>query len=203
MVKATVNSIIKSSWPSLVIILTIVVLLRIVYINQKGRKFVLYEELLNLVFITYILLLFELVTSRDVNFSGTNWMPFREIFRYDFGTTGFYRQVVGNIILFIPFGFFATRYTGMNRLGQITLVSFLTSSTIEVVQYFIGRSFDVDDILLNVIGGICGFLLFIALDAIRKKLPKIFQKESFYNILTLLLAIFVVLYLLGFIKVAW
>ena len=33
-----------------------------------------------------------------------------------------------------------------------------TSLAIEIVQMCIGRVFDVDDILLNLIGGFCGFL---------------------------------------------
>lgn len=58
-------------------------------------------------------------------------------------------------------------------------MSILVSLTIEVVQKYIGRSFDVDDIILNVVGGILGFLVYIGLDAIRKKLPSIFQKMVF------------------------
>ena len=98
-------------------------------------------------------------------------------------------------------GFFAAYYTKMKKLGSITLISFLVSLTIEVVQKYIGRSFDIDDILLNVLGGILGFLVYIGLDAIRKKLPGIFQKDAFYSFLTLLLVVVVVLYLIGVINI--
>ena len=74
------------------------------------------------------------------------------------------------------------------------------SLTIEVVQKYIGRSFDVDDIILNVVGGILGFLVYIGLDAIRKKLPNIFQKDGFYNFLSILLVIIICLYLFGIIS---
>ena len=127
-------------------------------------------------------------------------VPFREMFRYQIGSTNFYRQVVGNIILFMPFGFFATYYTNISKIRNISLITFLVSLTIETVQKFIGRSFDIDDIILNVIGGISGFLIYVALDAIRKKLPGFFQKDGFYNFLSILLIIFVILYLLGIIK---
>ena len=122
------------------------------------------------------------------------------MFRYQIGSTNFYRQVVGNIILFMPFGFFATYYTNISKIRNISLITFLVSLTIETVQKFIGRSFDIDDIILNVIGGISGFLIYVALDAIRKKLPGFFQKDGFYNFLSILLIIFVILYLLGIIK---
>ena len=79
-------------------------------------------------------------------------------------------------------------------------MSILVSLTIEVVQKYIGRSFDVDDIILNVVGGILGFLVHIGLDAIRKKLPSIFQKDGFYNFLSILLVIIICLYLFGIIS---
>jgi len=201
MVKNTFFNIIGNAWPSLVIFMTVIILMRFMYLRQGKKKFVLHEELILLSFVVYILLLFELVTIKDVEFGGTNWMPFKEIFRYDFGTKEFYKQVLGNILLFIPFGYFATYYSKLSKIRQITFVTFITSSTIEVVQKFIGRSFDVDDILLNITGGILGFLLFIGLDAIRKKLPKVFQNDIFYNILTCTAIILVVLYFLGIVRI--
>lgn len=201
MVKSTFFDIIDTAWPTLVIFLIVIIMLRIMYLKQNKKKFVFHEELILLLFVTYILLLFELVTIRDVEFGGVNWMPFREILRYDFGTDLFYRQVIGNIILFIPFGYFATYYSKLTKIRHIFFITFITSTTIEVVQRFIGRSFDVDDIILNVVGGIIGFLLFIGLDAIRKKLPKIFQNDLFYNILAIILLILIVLYLFGTVRI--
>ncbi len=201
MVKSTFFDIIDTAWPTLVIFLIVIIMLRIMYLKQNKKKFVFHEELILLLFVTYILLLFELVTIRDVEFGGVNWMPFREILRYDFGTDLFYRQVIGNIILFIPFGYFATYYSKLTKIRHIFFVTFITSTTIEVVQRFIGRSFDVDDIILNIVGGIIGFLLFIGLDAIRKKLPKIFQNDLFYNILAIILLILIVLYLFGTVRI--
>ena len=201
MVKSTFFDIIDTAWPTLVIFLIVIIMLRIMYLKQNKKKFVFHEELILLLFVTYILLLFELVTIRDVEFGGVNWMPFREILRYDFGTDLFYRQVIGNIILFIPFGYFATYYSKLTKIRHIFFMTFITSTTIEIVQRFIGRSFDVDDIILNVVGGIIGFLLFIGLDAIRKKLPKIFQNDLFYNILAIILLIIIALYLFGSVRI--
>lgn len=200
MIKNTFLDVIKTAWPSLVIFLTVIILLRIMYLKQSKKKIIFHEEIILLLFVTYILVLFELVTGGDVEFGGINWMPFKEILRYDVGSPAFYRQVIGNIALFIPFGFFATNYSKLSKIRHIAFVTFITSTTIEIVQRFIGRSFDVDDILLNVIGGILGFLIFIGLDAIRKKLPKIFQNDLFYNILVIILIIFLILYFIGLIR---
>ena len=194
MIKSTFFEVLNTTWP------TLVILLRVFTILNTSKKFILHEELLLLLFITYILFLFELVTSRDVYMNGTNLVPFREMFRYPVGSENFNRQVVGNILLFMPFGFFATYYTKIKKISSISFMSILVSLTIEVVQKYIGRSFDVDDIILNVVGGILGFLVYIGLDAIRKKLPSIFQKDGFYNFLSILLVIIICLYLFGIIS---
>lgn len=200
MIKSTFFEVLNTTWPTLVIFLTIIILLRVFTILNTSKKFVLHEEILLLLFITYILFLFELVTSRDVYMNGTNLVPFREMFRYPVGSENFNRQVIGNILLFMPFGFFATYYTKIKKISSISFMSLLVSLTIEVVQKYIGRSFDVDDIILNVVGGILGFLVYIGLDAIRKKLPSIFQKDGFYNFLSILLVIIIGLYLFGIIS---
>ncbi len=193
--ESAIRSVIKMSWPTLVIVLTIVVILRVTYImTSDKRKFCLYEEIFEILFLAYLVLLFQLVTSQDLPGGGTNLMPFREILRYDVGTKAFYKQVFGNILLFIPLGYFATSYCKIKGLGTITLVSLLSSLTIEVTQHYIGRTFDIDDIILNVVGGIIGFLIYTALNAIRNHMPKFLQRDWFYNLLSVLLLIALVLY---------
>ena len=193
--ESAIRSVIKMSWPTLVIVLTIVVILRVTYImTSDKRKFCLYEEIFEILFLAYLVLLFQLVTSQDLPGGGTNLMPFREILRYDVGTKAFYKQVFGNILLFIPLGYFATSYCKIKGLGTITLVSLLSSITIEVTQHYIGRTFDIDDIILNVVGGIVGFLIYTALNAIRNHMPKFLQRDWFYNLLSVLLLIALALY---------
>ena len=195
--EAAIREVLIKSWPTLAVLLSIVVILSATkFFKGEDRKLVLHEEIFNLLFIAYLLLLFQLVTAQDISaYNSTNLMPFREILRYDFGTTGFNKQVLGNIILFIPFGYFVTSYCNIKNLGTITLVSLLTSFVIEGVQHFIGRSFDVDDILLNVVGGIIGFLVYISLNAIRNHLPRFLRKDWFLNIISLIILVLIVLYL--------
>ncbi len=188
--ESAVRSVIKMSWPTLVIVMTIVVILRVTYImTSDKRKFCLYEEIFELLFLAYLVLLFQLVTSQDLPGGGVNLMPFREILRYEVGSRAFYKQVFGNILLFIPLGYFATSYCKIKGLGTITLVSLLSSLTIEVTQHYIGRVFDIDDIILNVVGGIVGFLLYTALNAIRNHMPKFLQRDWFYNLLSILVLV--------------
>ena len=204
MVKEAVIDLLSTSWPTLVIFLTIIIIFRIFYFINGSRKFIIHEDLLQLLFITYILLLFSLVTNSDVDsVSNTNLVPFREIIRYDIGTRSFYRQVIGNIVMFIPFGFFATYYTKIKKISSITIITLLVSLTIEIVQKYIGRCFDIDDIILNVVGGISGFLIYIGLNAISKKLPAFFRKDSFLSFLSIAVLVVIVLFLLGIIRLGW
>ncbi len=195
MINSAVRDVILLLWPSLVIVLSIVVILRITYILRSDRKFVFHEEIMDFIFLAYVLILFQLVSSQDISGGGTNLMPFKEILRYDFGSANFYRQVLGNILLFIPLGYFASKYCKLKGLGGITLVTLLCSGIIETVQHFIGRSFDIDDIILNLVGGIIGFLIYIAFSAIEKHLPDFLRKDWIKNIIALFIMILIGLYI--------
>ena len=63
---------------------------------------------------------------------------------------------------------------------------------------FIGRSFDIDDIILNIIGGLLGYLLYRILNLIKDVLPNCLKKEWIYNILWLLIIICCSLFLLNY-----
>ena len=157
-----------------------------------------YIEFSNLLFIIYILLLYELLTRSELNtVRGYNLVPFTEIFRYEIGSQAFLMNVVGNIVIFIPFGYLISTYIKPKRILTILIVSVITSATVESVQLCIGRSFDIDDIILNSLGAIIGFLLYVALNAIKKYLPGIFAKDIIYNILCLIILAIMVLYLLS------
>jgi len=188
---------IKDIWPMLTIFLVVLISIRITYIKVNHEKFVFYKEFLNMLFVIYALLLFNLLTNAELNTSsGLNLIPFTEIMRYKVGTHGFYWNVIGNILLFIPFGYFVSGYVKATKISHILVVSVLTSATVEFVQHFIGRSFDVDDILLNIVGAIIGFLLYIGFTAIKKHLPRFFRSDTFYNIICIVLFVLAVIYYL-------
>ena len=42
------------------------------------------------------------------------------------------------------------------------LIVFLTTFGIEFLQYFMGRSADIDDVITNFLGGLIGYILFLA-----------------------------------------
>ena len=146
------------------------------------------KEIFGLIFIIYILLLFEMLTATDTNnFHGINLKLFNEITRYKFGTRMFNINVFGNILIFIPFGLFISEYLSAKKVYIVFIVSLLTSASVELVQLKIGRSFDIDDILLNVIGSILGYILYKLLKGLKTKLPGFLKSDIFYNIISILL----------------
>lgn len=147
-------------------------------------------------FILYIMALFRVVTFQDVSWSSSNFIPFKEMFRYDFGSAMFYKNVVGNMLMFIPYGFFASYFLKLKKPWLILGLTFLVSITIETTQLLIGRVFDIDDIVLNVIGGLLGFTIFYIVDRVKNKFS-LLQKNYIYNIMMIIILILIVLYLLG------
>ena len=122
--------VINMSWPTVVIVVVIASIMRVTYIIKHDRKsFRLHEELFHLMFIVYLLVLFQLVTSQDLMGGGTNLIPFKEIFRYELMSTSFIKQVLGNIVLFIPLGYFMSYYCKIKGIVGITIVSLLRTAS--------------------------------------------------------------------------
>lgn len=185
------EELIKFSWPMIFISIIIVSSIRITYLIKNKKKFVLYKELLMLLFIIYILSLFQIVTFQDVSWSGNNFIPFKEITRYKIGSGLFYRNVFGNMLLFVPFGLFVSHLLKLKKPLLAFVLTLIASLSIEFMQLIIGRVFDVDDILLNVIGGLVGYYIYYFVYKISVRLPSLFKSETFLNILTILLILLV------------
>ena len=77
-------------------------------------------------------------------------------------------NLAGNILLFLPLGFLLPCI--MRNMGFVgtMIASISCSCLIEVVQLFTKLgSFDVDDIILNVIGALIGFIIFIVVRPLK------------------------------------
>ena len=189
-----IKAILTDMWPTILLITVVAFAMRITYIFKNKEKFVLYKDLMFYFFVIYILCLFYVVTFQDVSWSTSNFIPFKEILRYSIGSSMFYKNVLGNMVMFVPFGFFVSYFLKLEKMYSITLITLLTSVTIEITQLLIGRVFDVDDLLLNLIGGIVGFLLYELVHKLRIKLPNFLKKDYIYNIIMILLMILVGFY---------
>lgn len=105
-----------------------------------------------------------------------NLIPFKELkrfitYRKSLGTFAVVSNIFGNIIGFIPFGYILAIISKKRRkFSVIGLLSFQLSLSIEILQLLLKvGSFDVDDLMLNTLGGLIGYLLFWISNKIRRK----------------------------------
>ncbi len=202
MILNTLKGVFNHNWPILVIFLVTIITIRFCYLRTHREKICFYKEFLTIMAIVYIFFLFQLLTQVELNNSGgLNLVPFTEILRYEFGSKLFIYNVLGNIIIFIPFGLIIAEYINPKTIFSPLIISLIVSTTVEFVQLNIGRSFDIDDILLNIVGSIIGYLIYIALTAIKNHLPRFFRSEGLYNFLCLVLIILGIIYILKVMKV--
>lgn len=96
-----------------------------------------------------------------------NLIPFREIRRFIvyadlLGPMAVISNLFGNIVIFMPFGFLVPILGRKKRNFWFTsLLSFALSLTVECIQLVTRTGcFDVDDIFLNTIGGMLGYLVY-------------------------------------------
>lgn len=190
-----IKSILESMWPTLLIMTVVAFSMRLTYIIRSKEKFVLYKDIMAYLFAIYILCLFYVVTFQDVSWSTSNFIPFKEILRYEIGSKMFFKNVIGNAVMFVPFGFFVAYFLKLDKVRFSLLITFITSLTIELTQLVIGRVFDIDDLLLNLVGGTIGFICYKLIHNIRVKLPEFLKKDYIYNIIMVLLLFGVIFYI--------
>lgn len=184
----TIQGVVGFTWPMIIISVVIIVSFRITYLMKNHQHLTLYKELLMLSFIIYILCLFQVVTFQDdTSWASNNFIPFKEIFRYNFGSRLFIKNVLGNMLLFLPYGFFIGYYLKSEKAYLPLILTIIASLAIETVQMAIGRVFDIDDIILNIVGGLLGFSLYYLLNKLGDKLPKVLKSEWFLNIISIIL----------------
>lgn len=128
-----------------------------------------------LVLLVYFLFFAESMGRTQIqNQYSYNLELFKEIrrfwlYRRQLGVQAVVLNLFGNVAAFIPCGFFLPIISRRSRRWYNTvLLSFLFSLTVEIIQ-LAGKvgSFDVDDLLLNTLGGMLGFVLYRLVQTFR------------------------------------
>lgn len=90
-----------------------------------------------------------------------NLVPFR-IFADSIasGMDYFIINFLGNIGMFLPIGFFTALLWARSSVLKSVTTGFLVSLVIELCQLPLDRGTDIDDLLLNTLGALLGYLLF-------------------------------------------
>lgn len=140
------------------------------------------KEILYLIFVCYIVGLFNLVLVPR-NFWNTIWHnifynlnenPFEGIFdfSYNFIPTiykiiiGEYAlgswvktMIIGNLLMFIPMGILLSLCFKNFKKKNMFNYAILIPLAIEVIQLVVGRSFDIDDLVMNFLGIVIGYYI--------------------------------------------
>lgn len=166
------------------------------------------------VFICYIILLFrillfsridtllEILNGERALVRSINLIPFHTIVEYVSGQTEnlrrfAYGNVIGNIIAFVPLGFYLPTLKKEKGFVRNLLLVSAVSLFVEIIQgiFAIGAA-DIDDLILNTIGGCIGILSYKFLTLILMDSKKI----DTASILLSAAALPVILYYLFMIK---
>jgi len=193
-VKELIGSMLPSIWPLVFFVCIVATTLRITYLVRGNHRIVFHKEFIHLIFIIYILCLYYILTNSNSGNGGINFIPFKEMFRYEFGSYQFYKNIIGNILMFVPFGYFASHYLNSRKCSTIIVTTLIICICTEGMQYYLGRVFDIDDIILNTVGAFIGFLIYVALSAIVDRLPKFMKSDTFINIFIVILIILIVFF---------
>ncbi|WP_409368512.1 VanZ family protein [Lysinibacillus sp. 38-6] len=148
---------------------------------MKGRR------IWNRIFIAYVCLLLYFVVlkingstermktikqSRDAGFWNYNVYPLSTITPYleDITYTYAYMNILGNIIPFVPLGILIpTMFKRYRNVKKAILIFIICIIGIETLQFItLLGYFDVDDILLNMIGCIVGYFFYIGISNLSK-----------------------------------
>lgn len=168
--------------PITIVIGIVYLILRLVFLKRKNRHIAWFSEIMRLLFVCYLTGLCSLVilpANFWLSFFDAIFFGWREDMGafFDFGEinliptivkclSGDYslgswvkEMLVGNIIMFIPFGFFLPFVVeNLNRRNAF-MIFLVVPFVVESLQLFVSRSFDIDDLICNFLGIIIGFII--------------------------------------------
>ena len=151
--------------------------------KKRNKKSADSTPLLRFLFVAYAALLLWLLFDRSISWGeeysyaellrlNMNLIPYRTItnywkvvLRWDY-TSIFYHCIInlaGNVVLFIPIGYFLPRlWPGMRRFGVFLITGILSITVVELLQLVTLRGcLDVDDLILNLYGMLAGFVIYL------------------------------------------
>ncbi|NLC96234.1 MAG: VanZ family protein [Erysipelotrichaceae bacterium] len=158
------------------IFLIIYILIRLLYIKIYNKKTILNQEILKLLFWTYLYSIITITILISLPKDLSSLFPLD--FKGNINTTTFlvvthtinsikhgnYQyiliNVLGNIVAFIPLGILLPIIYGKKGLFNVLIYGFTFSFFIEIIQSLLFRATDVDDIMLNTLGTLIGYFIY-------------------------------------------
>lgn len=175
----------------MMIALPVYIIARYIYIKIKKKNTYKINEIILGIFVLYIVGLvsqtvipkwdmgiisetgkfyFDIILSNEI--TRINFIPFSTIYQYivdsnssvdDWNSVSLV-NILANIFLFSPLGFFIPLiWKKLDSFKKILFFGICATFLVEIIQLFIGRSTDIDDVILNTIGVIFGYAVYILL----------------------------------------
>ena len=172
----------------IIVALPIYLICRLIFIKKTKKQVKVFNEILLTIFILYIIGLasqtivpywnmgiysdtgkFYFNIGLTNSISEINLIPFKTLYEYLFvnntsvssWSSVSILNIFANMLLFLPLGLLTPliweKYDSFYKILTLGLIS---TCLIEFIQIFIGRSTDIDDVILNTIGIIIGYTMF-------------------------------------------
>lgn len=142
---------------------------------KKGLKIIYW-----LILLFYLFLLLDTVFFSRDSLRSVNLIPFHSIKEYIMVDNGFgeYRlvdmNIWGNVLMFIPLGIYLLVHGKNLSLTKCVLLIIGSSVFIEIVQFIFAKgAADIDDVILNSLGGLIGMAIYLIFAKIFKTDEKI------------------------------
>jgi len=173
----------------MVLFFPIVLIIRFIFNRIKNLKINIFHEIGVITFILFLLGLISQTITPDFNTISKNGdinLVLFKVFKQTYYTVFvehyldyFLVNFVGNIIIFIPIGFFVPLLWDKKHIMLKTVfMGFTISFFIETMQLFLPRRTDIDDLWLNTLGTLLGYLIFYI---INKNFPSFVLKFKLNN----------------------
>ena len=195
----TIMKYISNMFPYMLIslpIITVVRCVRVKAMRKHSSKTSIYHEIGIVLFVVFLVGLASQTIIPKIEFGNTNQF----IVGYDMGNINlipfkvitetytavfvdgyfnyFLINFVGNIVMFMPIGFFVPLLWQNISFKKAIVIGALSSLFIEICQLPQARGTDIDDIWINTLGCILGFGVYIAF---KKCIPLFVQKFKVSN----------------------
>ena len=145
-------------------------------ISKKRVYDILYYGILCLYFVILFWILFQRRASGGIRI--LNLAPFSTISSYFYINGEILHgyglvNLIGNILIFVPMGIYLSLITKKTSIRDNTILVAFISLGVEILQYIFALGVaDIDDLILNTIGGLIGIILFKKIHSIYKDKTK-------------------------------
>ena len=168
--------------------------------NMKKRRkhsfqfmTVLYFIIVICMCVTRFNIIMTIIGGPITHIDAVNLLPFHNIREnLEYGRKPISWDMLNNMVMFVPIGIIYCYYQKNFSVFKAIVLSFSTTLFIECAQFVLKTGVvDIDDLIVNTLGGLIGILLYIVLRELSKRQKNMETNETIDIIATMLPPIFV------------